>query len=377
MSGVLIATQVWPESHMTVIPQYRSRVYIGITVGPNILVTTLTYVGFTLAIDNFEYGSIIKRHHSKWLRWISKLSQYFMVLALHPYLEPLCLAIPAAIHIPDSKVHGANMGPTWVMSVPDWPRVGPIHLLSGMYHVKARIQCLPPVDNSQHRPRGLLQKTLTTRSLVYMVVEQQSLIRLTCTWKISLSLLQPRKFHNCFLFKELGFGGMAYSRCWTYNRWTRNMSIWNTISIIFHAIWWDYMFSAYPILLWLLWEYVCFIFFHHRNGSFISHRLGSGHETMLCAVCVAIYNVWSEIERCFYEIKGWLVCGVNFTYKRCSKSGNVFMELGPISRTIFPSQSEFDVKLVLVLLHCRASYRFIAVTSTTTWMRAKWNFRRM
>ena len=29
---------------------------------------------------------------------------------------------------PDNKVHGANMGPTWVLSAPDGPHVGPINL---------------------------------------------------------------------------------------------------------------------------------------------------------------------------------------------------------------------------------------------------------
>ena len=29
---------------------------------------------------------------------------------------------------PDSKVHGANMGPTCVLSAPDGPHVGPINL---------------------------------------------------------------------------------------------------------------------------------------------------------------------------------------------------------------------------------------------------------
>ena len=29
---------------------------------------------------------------------------------------------------PDSKVHGANMGPTWVLSAPDEPHVGPMNL---------------------------------------------------------------------------------------------------------------------------------------------------------------------------------------------------------------------------------------------------------
>ena len=29
--------------------------------------------------------------------------------------------------LPDSKVHGANMGPTWVLSAPDRPHVGPMN----------------------------------------------------------------------------------------------------------------------------------------------------------------------------------------------------------------------------------------------------------
>ena len=30
--------------------------------------------------------------------------------------------------VPDSKFHGANMGPTWVLSAPDGPHVGPMNL---------------------------------------------------------------------------------------------------------------------------------------------------------------------------------------------------------------------------------------------------------
>ena len=36
------------------------------------------------------------------------------------------------LDIPDSNVHVANMGPTWVMSAPDGPHDGPMNLLSGM-----------------------------------------------------------------------------------------------------------------------------------------------------------------------------------------------------------------------------------------------------
>ena len=31
--------------------------------------------------------------------------------------------------VPDSKVHGANMGPTWVLLTPDGPHVGPVNLV--------------------------------------------------------------------------------------------------------------------------------------------------------------------------------------------------------------------------------------------------------
>ena len=34
----------------------------------------------------------------------------------------------ASYGVPDSKVHGANMGPTWVLSAPDGPHVGLINL---------------------------------------------------------------------------------------------------------------------------------------------------------------------------------------------------------------------------------------------------------
>ena len=30
--------------------------------------------------------------------------------------------------IPDSNIHGANMGPTWVLPAPDGPHVGPMNL---------------------------------------------------------------------------------------------------------------------------------------------------------------------------------------------------------------------------------------------------------
>ena len=37
------------------------------------------------------------------------------------------LLIELNYSIPNSKVHGTNMGPTWVLSAPDGPHVGPVN----------------------------------------------------------------------------------------------------------------------------------------------------------------------------------------------------------------------------------------------------------
>ena len=53
------------------------------------------------------------------------------VTRLEKYVQ-LCLGtkqiIPSILTFPDSKVHGANMGPIWVLSAPDGPHVGPMSL---------------------------------------------------------------------------------------------------------------------------------------------------------------------------------------------------------------------------------------------------------
>ena len=46
-----------------------------------------------------------------------------MVVIWHPSKEPA-----NKDSVPDSKVHRANMGPTWVLPAPDGPHVGPMNL---------------------------------------------------------------------------------------------------------------------------------------------------------------------------------------------------------------------------------------------------------
>ena len=38
-----------------------------------------------------------------------------------------CISDPVSLKYLHSKVHGANMGPTWVLSTPDGPHVGPMN----------------------------------------------------------------------------------------------------------------------------------------------------------------------------------------------------------------------------------------------------------
>ena len=67
----------------------------------------------------------------------------------------LCISDPVGFHwqrssnaetlYPDNKIHGANMGPTWVLSAPDGPHVGPLYLAIRVFmswHQSAHISLL-------------------------------------------------------------------------------------------------------------------------------------------------------------------------------------------------------------------------------------------
>ena len=52
-------------------------------------------------------------------------------------------ALPEPIDFPDSKIHGANMGPTWVLLAPDGPHVGPMNLAIRVIDIcTLRVKCL-------------------------------------------------------------------------------------------------------------------------------------------------------------------------------------------------------------------------------------------
>ena len=49
---------------------------------------------------------------------------HWYTMFLHLQLSPAYMLHNS---FPESKIHGANMGPTWVLSAPDGPHVGPMN----------------------------------------------------------------------------------------------------------------------------------------------------------------------------------------------------------------------------------------------------------
>ena len=66
---------------------------------------------------------------------ITLINSYsWLILTLwHKLLWNVDTNVFFASEAPDNKVHEANMGPTWVLSAPDGPHVGPWTLLSGAF----------------------------------------------------------------------------------------------------------------------------------------------------------------------------------------------------------------------------------------------------
>ena len=89
------------------------------------------YLNKCWVIDNWALGNKLQWHfkyktfHSLKCSWNHRLRNggHFVMGEI---IELRQVAINK--YYPDSKVHGANMGPTWVLSVPDGPHVGPMNL---------------------------------------------------------------------------------------------------------------------------------------------------------------------------------------------------------------------------------------------------------
>ena len=79
----------------------------------------------------FTFMEISHKHWAVWFHWPSNCLFKSLSMLTTKKQTNMCITSPFCLKstsIPDSKVHGANMGPTWVLSAPGGPHVGPMNL---------------------------------------------------------------------------------------------------------------------------------------------------------------------------------------------------------------------------------------------------------
>ena len=93
----------------------------------------MSFTEIKIFINNFEYLLIEDKctlaSHRQWCSLICVNATFRQTLTL---VTGACLSsdfrLVSERNYTDSKVHGANVGPTWVLSAPDRPHVGPMNL---------------------------------------------------------------------------------------------------------------------------------------------------------------------------------------------------------------------------------------------------------
>ena len=84
---------------------------------------------------------------------------------------------------PDSKVHGANMGPTWDLSAPDGPHVGPTNLAIGVILWETLVQEVGATRNQVWRVRSKQSGLFTTHALIGRRRNQIKIDSMLLDWK--------------------------------------------------------------------------------------------------------------------------------------------------------------------------------------------------
>ena len=98
-----------------------SASYVFIVTGFAVYFVSLHFNKWSLGILNFNW--IISRVRVRRMVCLKKCDKIFTCYS-HCHIIGCNLGSGS----PDSKVHGTNMGPTWVLSAPDGPHIGPINL---------------------------------------------------------------------------------------------------------------------------------------------------------------------------------------------------------------------------------------------------------
>ena len=100
-------------------------------------------------------------------------------------------ACPSMLACPDSKVHGPNMGPTWVLSAPDGPHFGPMNFaIRDVYNNIALLsvsQKLHPWGKAEIEPLSCIHSTCSHGSVRgIMAFNNNQIQSRLCQWNIGL-----------------------------------------------------------------------------------------------------------------------------------------------------------------------------------------------
>ena len=102
-------------------------------------------------IERLSNGAAV--HFVDYRKWL--LNQLTWLKVIHTWQSGTRFNITQ--DIPDSEVHGVNMGPTWVLSAPDGPHVGPMNfatrdlIVKSRKASKARDRCLASSSRSDNQ----------------------------------------------------------------------------------------------------------------------------------------------------------------------------------------------------------------------------------
>ena len=104
--------------------------------------------------------------------------------------------VDACINNPDSKVHGATMGPTWVLSAPDGPHDGPMNLaIWECTHINGKINRRSIWSTTNcHTYLNILRPRWSTFHGIHMYFrERQYWFQLKFYWNILPRVLQKSR----------------------------------------------------------------------------------------------------------------------------------------------------------------------------------------
>ena len=135
------------------------------------------------------------------------------ISSIHPYSSRLShfhmdnlMGVPVRNSrkvFPDSKVHGANMGPTWVLSAPDGPHVGPMNLAIKDWYIWAisKTQQKQKSTNRVHNSWELrwlwdYLDGLMKYDDVIMSAMASQITRLTIVYSVVYSVADQRKHYS-------------------------------------------------------------------------------------------------------------------------------------------------------------------------------------